>query len=156
VSTRADGLPRMLLFPVSQTGFGKTQVTDDGALSCGDDAAIVITRDTIAACTEQGCNATKIERHGPEVTTTLGGTHVRASKPSGLLRIEWEKDGKPVATKIYDAQMKGTVLLGEAKLGHLEVVGRRDYGLVLLDIGGTQRVARIDAAGAITPVVVKP
>jgi hypothetical protein len=156
VSTRADGLGRMLVTSVTDAAFGKPQTTDDGDLSCTDDAAVVVSSEAISTCTEAGCNATKIELHvAPEIMTAVGPVLVRASKPSGLLRIEWLKDGKPFATKLYDAQMKGTILLGESKLGHLEIVGHRDYGLVLVDVGGTQHVARIDATGAIKPVTVK-
>ncbi len=162
VRTRADGLVRVLVMALSATPAPgdppKPQVTDDGDLSCTDDAAVITSDDAVATCTGDGaCNSVKLERPkaSGESLMTLGGVVVRVSKPSGLLRVEWQKDGKPVATKVFDAQMKGTVLLGEAKLGHLELVGRRTYGLLFLDIGGTQHVARVDAAGAIAPVAVK-
>ena len=51
--------------------------------------------------------------------------------------------------------MKGTILLGESKLGHIQLVGRRGYGLVLVGSRRTQHVARVDGAGNITPVAVK-
>jgi hypothetical protein len=148
----------MLVIPVTDgAGFGKPQVVDSGDLSCTDDAAVVVRSDEMSVCTEAGCNATKLEHSGSydEKLTAIGGVLIRASKPSGLLRIEVQKDGKTIATKIYDAQMKGTVLLGEAKLGRLELLPRRNYALVFLDIGTTQHVARIDASGTITPVAVK-
>jgi hypothetical protein len=168
VRTHADGIGRMVVFTVGDWSvpqdentpatFGKPQVVDDGVLSCTDDAAVVLTREAMATCTDSGCTTTKLERpvSREEVAIVLGsGVVVRASKPSGLLRVEWQKDGKTTSTKVYDAQMKGTVLLGEAKLGRLELVGRREYGLLFIDIGGTQHVARVDASGAITPVMVK-
>jgi hypothetical protein len=155
--TRADGIGRIVVLSATDSALGKTQVTDDGDLYCTDDAALVVSNETVTTCTDAGCNGTKLERSPvPEALAPVGSTLVRASRLSGLLRIVWEKDGKPVATKVYDAQMKGTVLLGESKLGHLEVLGRRDYGLVLLDIAGTQHLARVDATGGITPVAFKP
>ncbi len=166
VRTHADGLGRMVVFsvgdwPVPQNEnqpatFGKPQVVDEGVLSCTDDAAVVLAEDAMATCTDAGCNTSPLERPlSNERAIALGGVVVRASKPSGLLRIEWQKDGKTTSTKVYDAQMKGTVLLGEAKLGRLELVGRREYGLLFIEIGGTEHVARIDASGAITPVAVR-
>jgi hypothetical protein len=162
VRTVADGIGRMVVLSGTDAGFGKPQVVGEGDLSCTSDAAVILDREEISTCTEAGCTTAKLvpELSRDEPTIVLGGTGpgsvlVRASKPSGLLRIAWQKDGKTLATKVYDAQMKGTVLLGEAKLGRLDLVGRRDYGLVFLDIGGTQHVARVDATGILEPVAVK-
>jgi len=156
VRVRADGAERMLVVPATATGFGKTQVTDDGDLACGDDGARILTDDAMTTCTEDACNSAKLDRKpgASEILVDVDGTIVRASAKAGLLQIEWVKGGKSIAKKVWDAQMKGTVLLGESKLGHIQIVGRRGYGLGLVDLGGTQHVARVDAAGNIEAVEV--
>ena len=65
------------------------------------------------------------------------------------------RGGKIVATKIYDAQMKGTILLGESKLGKVAVLPRRGYGLIVAGVGDAEHFARVDASGAVTPVTMK-
>ena len=154
---RADGQERMLVVPATASGFGKPQVTDDGDLACGDDGARILTDEAMTTCTDDACNSAKLERKpGPsEILIDVDGTIVRASGKAGLLELEWVKGGKSIAKKVWDAQMKGTVLLGESKLGQIQLVGRKGYGLVLVDLGGTQHVARVDAAGNIAPVTLK-
>ncbi|HEY1957677.1 MAG TPA: hypothetical protein VGH28_18785 [Polyangiaceae bacterium] len=157
VRVRADSLDRMLIVPATEAAFGKTQVTDDGSLACSEDAAIVLGDDALTTCNDAGCKATKIEgtdRH--EVRAPVDGSLVRVSSPSGLLRVEWEKDGKSIATKIYDAQVKGGVLLSESKLEDATLVPRRGYALLFVEMGGTQHVARVDSQGGITSVSFKP
>ena len=155
---RADGQERMLVVSATPAGFGKPQVTDDGDLACGDDGARILTDEAMITCTDDACNSTKLDRKpgSSEILVDVDGTIIRASGKAGLLQIEWVKDGKSIAKKVWDAQMKGTVLLGESKLGQIQLVGRRGYGLVLVDLGGTQHVARVDAAGTIAPVTLKP
>jgi hypothetical protein len=157
VRVRADGAERMLVVPATSAGFGKPQVTDDGDLACGDDGARVLTDDALTTCTEDACNGAKLDRKpgASEILVDVDGTIVRASGKAGLLQLEWVKGGKSIAKKVWDAQMKGTVLLGESKLGQIQLVARRGYALVLVDLGGTQHVARVDAAGNIAPVTLK-
>jgi hypothetical protein len=157
VRVRADRLDRMLVVSAGDSGFGKPQVTDDGDLACTDDAAVIVTDDAVTTCTDAGCKADKTEKPSNiEERMAIDGTLVKVSSPAGLLRIEWSKGGKPIATKLYDAQMKGTVLLGESKLGHVSILPRRGYGLIVADVGGTQHVARIDGQGGVTPTTFKP
>jgi hypothetical protein len=153
----ADGAERMLVVPTTASGFGKAQVTDEGDLACSDDGARILADDTMTTCTDDACNGAKLDRKptAGEILIDVDGTIVRASEKSGLLQIEWVKGGKSIAKKVWDAQMKGTILLGESKLGQIQLIGRRGYGLVLVDLGTTQHIARVDAAGNITPVTLK-
>ncbi len=154
---RADGLDRILVVPATDSGFGKAQTTDDGSLTCSDDAAVIVGDETLTTCDESGCKGSKIAPAAAgQSVTAIDGVVVRVTAPSGLLVVEWEKDGKSIAKKVYDAQMKGTVLLGESKLASAALVSRRGYGLLVVDIGGTQRVARLDAAGGIAATSFKP
>jgi hypothetical protein len=157
VRVTADGAERMLVVPSNASGFGKTQVTDDGDVTCTDDAALIVTDDAITTCTEDACSSAKLEKKpsASEKLAEIDGTLVRASNKAGLLRIEWQKGGKTIASKVFDAQMKGTVLLGESKLGAIDLVARRGYGLVFVDMSNVQTVARVDGAGNITPVGLK-
>jgi len=157
VRVHADALDRMLVVPATEAGFGKTQVTDDGKLACTEDAAVILTDDAISTCNDSGCKATKIEETDRrEVRAAVDGSLVRVSVPSGLLRVEWDKDGKSIATKIYDAQIKGGILLGESKLEDATIAPRRGYALLVVNIAGTQHVARVDSQGGIAAVSFKP
>ena len=157
VHVRADSLGRMLVVNATDGGFGKPQVTDDGDLGCTDDGGFVLSGDALAVCTDSGCNATKIEQPKHyEAMMAVDGAVVHVSTSSGLLRIDWVKGGKSIATKLYDAQMKGTVLLGESKLKGASLIARRGYGLLLVDIGDAQYVARVDGAGNVATTTFKP
>ena len=146
-----------IVVPATDSGSGKAQTTDDGSLTCTDDAAVIVGDDTLTTCNESGCKGSKIAPAGSkESLTAIDGVVVRVSAPSGLLVVQWENDGKSIAKKVYDAQMKGPLLLGESKLGSAALVSRRGYGLLVVDLGGTQHVARIDAAGGIAATSFKP
>jgi len=158
VRVRADALDRMLVISATDAGFGKAQVTDDGELGCNDDAPFVLSGDTIAVCTEAGCNSTKIDqpKHYDSLEA-IDGAIVHVSTPAGLLRLDWQKGGKSIATKLYDAQMKGTMVLGESKLHGVTVLPRRGYGLLFVTLGDDeQHVARLDGAGGVTATAFKP
>ncbi len=154
VPTEADNVQKTLVVFTTDTGFGKAEVVESGELSCGDDAAYVLADTSLATCKPDGCKSAPFtDRHGS--MAAIDGALVRAEARSGLLRVTTSRDGKPLATKVYDAQMKGTILLGESKLGQVAVMPRRGYGLIIANVGDVEHYARVDATGAITPTVLK-
>jgi hypothetical protein len=154
VPTEADGVSKTLVVFATDSGFGKADVVEAGELSCGDDAAYVLGDASLATCKPDGCKSDPFEAaHG--TPAAIDGALVRAESVSGLLRVTVSRGGKIVATKIYDAQMKGTILLGESKLGKVAVLPRRGYGLIVAGVGDAEHFARVDASGAVTPVTMK-
>jgi hypothetical protein len=161
-SRLADDHYRAVLLSANDAGLGAPQLVDDGKLFCNDDGASILHWQTVSSCTGGAagpltCTTTKIEPPvvRGEALLVLGGTLVRVSARSNVLHIEWHKGGKTVAAKVYDAQMNSTVLLSEGHVREVGLIGRRDYGLLFVEIGGTQHVARIDASGGISPVAVR-
>ncbi len=154
VPALADGVSKSIVVLASDAGFGKADVVEAGELSCGDDAAYVLGDASLATCKADGCKAESFaETDG--TPAAVDGAVIRAQSISGLMRITVSRSGKIVSTKVYDAQMKGTVLLGESKLGKVAVLPRRGYGLIAANVGDAEHFARVDATGAVTPVTMK-
>ncbi|HSQ63326.1 MAG TPA: hypothetical protein VLM85_08930 [Polyangiaceae bacterium] len=155
VPTEADGAPRELVaFATDGGGWGKAEVVEAGTISCGDDALYVVSSSALTECTPQGCKSEpRTERQGTSVA--LDGVVVTTEVRKGLLRLTWEKGKTQVASKVYDAQMKGTVLLGESKLGGVELIPRRGYGLIVANVGDQQHFARIDPGGTVSATALK-
>jgi len=155
VPAQADGAQKSLVvFATDGGAFGKAEVVESGELSCGDDAAYVHGDASLATCRADGCKTETLDR-AKGTPAIVDGAVVRAQSLSGLFRVTVTRGGKVVATKLYDAQMKGTVLLGESKLGGVSVMPRRGYGLIVAHVGDAEHFARVDASGAITPVALK-
>ncbi len=154
VPTEADGASRALVALATPTGWGKPDVIEPGAISCGDDALYMVSRTTLSTCKVDGCKPEPLASSSGATVGIEGGV-VRAEVKSGLLRISWEAGGKEKSSKLYDAQMKGTLLLGESKLKRVELIARRGYALMIAYVGDAQHFARIDPGGTVTPTGIK-
>lgn len=155
VPTEADGAPRELVaFATSGGGWGKAEVVEPGTISCGDDALYVVSYTSMTTCTPEGCKPEPRPKH-PGTSVAVDGVVVTTEVRSGLLRVTWEKGGKPIASKLYDAQMKGTVLLGESKLRGVQTIPRRGYALMVATVGEEQHFARLDPGGTASPTALK-
>ncbi len=154
VPTEAGGAYRTLAVLSTDAGWGKAEVVEPGTMSCGDDAMYVVATTAFTTCKADGCKPQPLEKQ-KGAAVAVDGAVVRAHLRAGILRLTWERDGKTTATKLYDAQMKGTTLLGEAKLTYVNVVPRRGYAMLVGNIGDGQYFARVDGAGNAAPVSVK-
>lgn len=159
-----DGGLRKTLFAFADASgaFGKLQLVDKGSVECGVDA-IYVWSDFLATCRADGCQSQPLTRHASTDTSkewlglsvVIEGTLVTIEPDSGLIRISWDKDKTNVATKLWDGQLKGTVVLAESKVKPLHVISARGYALLVLGDGeNDEHVVRLDATGAAEPVTV--
>ncbi|CAN5368059.1 hypothetical protein BH09MYX1_BH09MYX1_27340 [soil metagenome] len=156
-----SGKPTTLLSFADVNGaFGKLQRVDAGNVVCGTDA-VYVWSDFLATCRVDGCTNQPRTRAKPteegsarsDVTTVIDGTLVTVEWNSGLIRIIWSKDDKPISTRVWDGQIKGSVLLAESKTKVTHLFGGPGYALLVLRDGdGQDHGVRLDARGSAEPL----